>query len=794
MTTPARSAVAAVAALRDTLWQRGFRPVALMTGDKMPRIAQWSERARRNPPADAVDSPRSDHLNTGLLLDGLRALDVDVDDGAVAMQVRALAVEMLGETIVRTRANSPRAALLYRAATGEPGKRVVAGTLGKIEILGRGQQLHAFGTHPSGVDVTWTPDPPGDVARDDLPVVTEAQIDDFLAAVAPLVGAKAGPDPARDHLRRDGGGLEVDHLRVLAALHAIPNDGPPDWERWNNVGMATWAATGGSTAGLEAWAAWSARNAVHDDAATRARWAHFSTSPPGATGPNWLFRLAREERPGEQAATDAWPRLDTSIATRDPLPAPDLPLADVFPPAWAEWIARAAEAKGAPPGYVATALLAIAGGLIANARWAEPWADWAEPPVVNVALVGAPSAGKSPALDVLMQALVAIEADDNTDLQQRRREHATAKLAAETRRAAWEKDAKAAVAMKTPPPTMPADADEPDAPQRRRIVSTDPTVAKAERMSAANPRGLILVRDELSGWIAGMERYSGGGDRQFWLQANGGRPWMPDRVKDGDAEIAVANLTWSIVGGIQPDRLASAMLQGDDDGMAARFLYCWPEAVAPRRPPPGRSLGDVRVWLGRLHHLPWAPAAPVLVPFTEAARVVIQEWREQAAVMEAAASGLFLSWVGKLPGFAARLAVIFAHLAWCATGRGDPPADVTEADVLRAVVFLQDYAVPMARRAFGEAALPQAERDSRRLARWLLRQSPRPAVLNARDLRRIADGPGLPDAARVEAALQELAALGWVREAAPNRAGRGGRSRADWVVHPDLTGGSRELA
>jgi hypothetical protein len=144
--------------------------------------------------------------------------------------------------------------------------------------------------------------------------------------------------------------------------------------------------------------------------------------------------------------------------------------------------------------------------------------------------------------------------------------------------------------------------------------------------------------------------------------------------------------------------------------------------------------------------------------------------------------------VGKLPGFAARLALIFAHLAWCVDGRGDPPAGVTEVDVLRAVTFLHDYAVPMARRAFGEAALPQAERDSRRLARWLLRQNPKPANLNARELRRIADGPGIPDATRMEAALQELAALGWVREAEPNRAGRGGRSRADWLVHPKIGG------
>jgi Protein of unknown function (DUF3987) len=485
-----------------------------------------------------------------------------------------------------------------------------------------------------------------------------------------------------------------------------------------------------------------------------------------------------------QTAQPQWPILDTSIATADTLPAPDLPLHDVFPALWAEWIARAAEAKGAPAGYVATALLAVSGSLIGNARWAQPWEEWAEPPAINVAVIGLPSAGKSPSLDALADPITKIEADDNEDWQERRRDHARDDLAAKLKRESWQTDVKEALAKGNPPPAMPADAAEPMPPQRRRIMSTDPTVAKAERMSAANPRGLILFRDELAGWVAGLDRYSGGGDRQFWLQVNGGRPWTPDRVKDGDNEIAVPHLTWGIVGGIQPDRLASLLLAGDDDGMAARFIYCWPDAVPPRRPPAGQRLGEVREWLKRLRTLPWTPPAPLLVPFSAAAQAIMQEWREAAAAMEVGAGGLFLSWLGKLPGFAAKLALIFAYLAWCADGRGEPPGEVTEADILRAVTFLSDYAVPMARRAFGEAALPQAERDSRRLARWLLRQKPPPGTLNARKLRRMADGPGIPTAARVDAALHDLAELGLVREAASNRTG--GRPRSDWIVHPDI--------
>jgi hypothetical protein len=91
----------------------------------------------------------------------------------------------------------------------------------------------------------------------------------------------------------------------------------------------------------------------------------------------------------------------------------------------------------------------------------------------------------------------------------------------------------------------------------------------------------------------------------------------------------------------------------------------------------------------------------------------------------------------------------------------------------------------MARRVFGEAALPQAERDARTIARWLVRQIPLPETVNARDLRRMANGPGIRDVDRVNGALEELADAGWVR-AAPTRAGGYGRQRLDWAVNPAL--------
>ncbi len=144
-----------------------------------------------------------------------------------------------------------------------------------------------------------------------------------------------------------------------------------------------------------------------------------------------------------------------------------------------------------------------------------------------------------------------------------------------------------------PPPAEPEGAREPDGPRRRRLLSTDPTMEAARDLSAANPRGLLLHRDELSGWIAGMDRYGkgggGGAERAFWLQAYEGGRWASDRVEDRDAPVDVPRLTWAVLGGIQPDRLASMLLSGDDDGLSARFLYCLPAPPAGVSAPPGRE-------------------------------------------------------------------------------------------------------------------------------------------------------------------------------------------------------------
>jgi hypothetical protein len=214
----------AVAQQRQALWEAGYRPVPVRTGLKIPHGFGWQIRARMNPPESVLEQPLAAALNTGILADGLRALDIDVDDPEVSATIKHLAFEMLGHAPVRSRENSSRILLLYGAETGEPSKRVLSGLKGKIEILGKGQQFVALGIHPSGVQFTWQPELET-THRDNLCQVSEEAIGAFLDACAEIIGANpvalqqdCSPLPTTSQLPTKGEAGEREKSYAMAAL------------------------------------------------------------------------------------------------------------------------------------------------------------------------------------------------------------------------------------------------------------------------------------------------------------------------------------------------------------------------------------------------------------------------------------------------------------------------------------------------------------------------------------------------------------------------------------------------
>lgn len=177
--------------IRRKLSTSGYWPIAVYSHNanvtspgKQPVGERWQERPQGAEPNAVTTAPNANALNTGILCDGLRAIDIDIDYTETANKVASLVTSMLGGAPVRYRNDSARRLILYRATTGEPRKRIITGALGNVEILGRGQQFVAFGTHPEGSQYLWNP---GDFAAyhySQLVAVTEEQIDELLKAVA----------------------------------------------------------------------------------------------------------------------------------------------------------------------------------------------------------------------------------------------------------------------------------------------------------------------------------------------------------------------------------------------------------------------------------------------------------------------------------------------------------------------------------------------------------------------------------------------------------------------------------
>lgn len=185
---------------RQDLWANDFRPVPVRTKDKAPSGRDWPGDARQNPPPCAAPGakPTAWAQSTGILCDGLRAVDVDIDDPEIVSRIRAELTSRFGVAPVRVRKNSARILVVYRAAEGEPKKRVLKGTAGKVEILGHGQQFVADGIHPDGDRYAWDGPDLLTTPRSTLPAVTEAQIDALFTALAPVIGAAvAEPVPAK---------------------------------------------------------------------------------------------------------------------------------------------------------------------------------------------------------------------------------------------------------------------------------------------------------------------------------------------------------------------------------------------------------------------------------------------------------------------------------------------------------------------------------------------------------------------------------------------------------------------
>lgn len=492
--------------------------------------------------------------------------------------------------------------------------------------------------------------------------------------------------------------------------------------------------------------------------------------------------------PSAKPAGDDWPEPDGRYLRAELPEPPVLPLDDVFSPKWATWIRAAAEAKAAPPDYVAAAALAVCGSVLGNTRWPLIWEGWSEPPVLWTVVIGNPSANKSPGLDAVLIPLKKAERHLREkvqgDVDDWRAKAEVAKLV----ESAWKDAVKAALKAGDEPPVRPVGADPGPEPVMPRLAVSDTTVERLAVIVSKQPRGTLLARDELAGWLQGMTRYSGGGsDRPFWLEAYGGRGYTVERM--GRDPVYIERLSVGVMGGIQPDRMRSLLMKSDDDGLLARFLPIWPHPAPVKRPSLLHDESFMENVIGRLltldmptdddgHKRPW------FVPFTDDARDLMDGFRVAVREWEDASEGLLKSFVGKLPGMVVRLSLVLAYLEW-ASGEASEPREIDVGHFGRAAHLAESYLMPMARRAYADASAPAGERAARRLVDLIREEGWR--QFTTREVLRL-NRPGIGTADELKPALAALEEADAIRRVpGPEKAGRGRPTQA-FTVNPIIHG------
>ncbi|MCK4658239.1 MAG: DUF3987 domain-containing protein [Phycisphaerae bacterium] len=396
-----------------------------------------------------------------------------------------------------------------------------------------------------------------------------------------------------------------------------------------------------------------------------------------------------------------------TVATYRPFPV------ELLPEPIRTFIIHGAEALGCDPAFVALPMLAALASAIGNARRIQLKASWSEPAIIWTAIIGESGTLKSPAFRLATESLHIRQKDAFKRHAEALEVYESEALQHAKSLAQWKRSKDGG----DPPP-------KPDQPQAERCLVGDTTIEALIPILQANPRGVLLSRDELAGWFGSFDRYTskGGGDVANWLSLFNGESVTVDRKTS--PTIHVPNGLVSVTGGIQPGILAKMMTsEHREAGLQARFLSASP----PRKPKtwseatiPVDVATDVKVVFGRLFELQpdlnddGSPRPQLVKLNPTAKRRWVRFHNEHAAEQAGLTGDLAAAW-SKLEAYAARLALVH-HCVRVAAG-DETLADPDKVDEvsMAAGVGLARWFGGETKRVYATMAESNESRDLRRL-------------------------------------------------------------------------------
>ncbi len=484
----------------------------------------------------------------------------------------------------------------------------------------------------------------------------------------------------------------------------------------------------------------------------------------------------REYQPGsgdvQARDPDAWP---------EPLPLPKLPPVPEFPlailpDAMQAWAADAADRARYRPDFFAVAAMTALGSVVGRKIGIRMKSqdDWTEYANVWAAIVGDPSALKSPAKHDAMIPLKGLQvvADE---------EHADAMQLFEVEEETYKlrRDAKRKKAVKN----LSKDASTeinlgedaaPETPPRRTYWTSDVNDASLSEILVVNPNGLLIERDELSSLLSNLEDEKQASLRGMLLSGWSGKEgFRSDRIMRGITYIPKYAL--SVFGGIQPGplmRYVRGAFSGERaDGLLQRFqLIVWPDPQPFEYVDrwPNKSAKEAANELFKFADTFDADAIgskdafgndPPFLRFSPDAQEMFSDWYTHFMQSSRGAnseniSAPLASHFGKYSGLVGKLSLII-HVADDGQGK-----QISARTLTKALAWLQ-YLTPHAHRVYHAAQSPETGAAELLLSR--IKRKALPAAFKAWEISRN-NWHGLTDREAVKKACRLLREYGWLIE------------------------------
>jgi len=292
------------------------------------------------------------------------------------------------------------------------------------------------------------------------------------------------------------------------------------------------------------------------------------------------------------------------------------------------------------PDYVAVGVMVALATLIGRKLSILPkrYDSWLVVPNLWGAVIGRPSAKKTPSLTSAMAPLHKFESEEFQKHGIAMQEHIgklkLAKLTEKITEKKFKKMHQDGNSQEADSMLLKSASRLPEQPPAcKRFIVNDATVEKLGELLESNPMGVLLFRDELTGWLNTLEKPDRSSDRAFYLECwSGTGSFTYDRIGRGTHRIESATL--SLMGGIQPGKLIPYLLaqkEGKgDDGLIERFqLMVYPDPKPYQhidRPPNEDALRKASSIFAMLDDLPGELHNPTIQKFSTEAQRLFNTW------------------------------------------------------------------------------------------------------------------------------------------------------------------------